>query len=66
MSKPIEIQIQNADPERISIYEAVANLKRDLIPNIEMQRLMARLTKEHYDALVANGFTEDQALFLIK
>ncbi|MGH8418015.1 MAG: hypothetical protein ACRER8_12145 [Pseudomonas sp.] len=45
---------------------ALESAKRDLDTNIEFMKLLAQLTRAKYTALVAQGFTEDQALALCK
>ena len=66
MNKPIEIQIQNADPGKIPIAESVEIMKRDFKHIVELQKYGARIRRENFLALVESGFTADQAMWLIK
>jgi len=66
MNKPIEIQIQNADPNKISIGGAVKNLKVEFGAILEMQHLQGKIKYAYYEGLIEAGFTEEQAMFLSK
>jgi hypothetical protein len=63
--KPIEIRIQNQDPNKISLEDAVKQLSADLPAVIAMNKLQAKIKREMFMAFTREGFTEDQAMFLI-
>jgi len=44
--------------------EGVRLMKEGLKDQIEYQRLKAKILRANYNALIAEGFSEDQALFL--
>lgn len=56
--------VKSGDQDKIAA--AVAELRRLLPARIEYQRVMARLQREAYDAYIAEGFDEWQALELCK
>ena len=64
--KPIEIQINNSNPENISIEDQVKVIKKDFKHIMEMQKYNAKIKRGIFLALVDSGFTEDQAMWLIK
>ena len=64
--KPIQIQIQNADPKNVSIKDAVKETEKNIEYILQMQKYTARMKREQFLALVENGFTDDQAMWLIK
>jgi hypothetical protein len=66
MDKPIEIRIQGSDSEDVSTKETVKNIKENFDHLAEMQTLNARLRRKHFEGLVEAGFTEEQAMWLIK
>jgi len=64
--KPIQIQIQNANPKNVSIKDAVKETEKNIEYILQMQKYTARMKREQFLALVENGFTDDQAMWLIK
>ena len=66
MVEPVKIQIQNADPKNIPIAESVKIMKKDFAHIVEMQKYGAKLKREYFMELVESGFTEEQAMWLIK
>lgn len=58
--KPIELQARN------DMRAAVEQMKRHLPELIEYAKLQAKIRKAHYDALLAEGFTAEQAIELCK
>lgn len=56
--KPIDM------PERNELIAGVEYLRRNIAAVIELAQLQAKVKKATYDALLAEGFTEDQALEL--
>jgi len=62
----IQIQIQNADPEKVSVKDAVRETEKNIEYILQMQKYTARMKREQFLALVESGFTEDQAMWLIK
>lgn len=66
MQKPIEIQIQNADPANKSMKDVVEEFTENLKWHLKLTELNGKIKKCQYDSYIAEGFTEHQALFLIK
>jgi hypothetical protein len=66
MTKPIEIQIQNADPTKMSVADAVKNMREEISDVLEIQKYQAKIKRAYFKGLVESGFTEDQAMWLIK
>jgi hypothetical protein len=66
MDKPIEIQINNTEPENQTPTETIIGLKKELPALLQIQVVNAQLRRAHFNGLVASGFTEDQAMWLIK
>jgi hypothetical protein len=56
--KPVNLDIPN------EVRAGVEFLKRHMADVIELAQLQAKVKKATYDALIAEGFTEDQALEL--
>lgn len=54
------------DWKQIDQKQANMNLKKDMDDMIEAMILQARLLRAKYDALIAENFTEEQALELCK
>jgi len=52
--------------EQDKLRESVRQLERDLPVLLEMQKLSAQMTRAKFESLVAEGFTETQALELCK
>ena len=50
----------------LTILESLKQLRKDLQTMVESQASIAILTKARYDALVKIGFTEKQALEIVK
>ncbi len=54
----------SGQPDKITA--AVAELRRMLPGQIEYHRIMAKVKREAFKAYVAEGFTDEQALDLVK
>lgn len=54
----------NEDSQKVNIAQSVRHLREILPAMIEHAEIQARLCKARFDALVAQGFTESQALEL--
>lgn len=54
------------EKEQVSFAQAVKNLRDTLPAMLEWQALQARLQRARFEALVREGFTADQALYLVK
>lgn len=56
--------VASGDPGELA--KAVAEMRQRLPALIEFQRIMARVQREAYLAYIAEGFTQKQALELVK
>jgi len=66
--KPIfSVKVTQGDVEDPAqqMKSAIKQIKELLPYHFEMQVLIAQLTKSKYDALVKEGFSNDDALFLV-
>jgi hypothetical protein len=54
------------DQHRVELARSIRRLREEMPMQLELQQLLARITKAKYDALVAEGFTPDQALTICK
>ena len=54
------------DKDKILFAQGLANLLDNLAGILEYEKYKAKLTRQRYLALVAEGFSESQALFLCK
>jgi len=54
------------DKSRVALAQAVLELRNNIAAHIELSQLQARITRAKYDALIKEGFTEQQALLLCK
>ena len=62
----IEIKPSEAEKNAYAFKENVAILKETLSVQIEFTQLKAKLDRVKYNALIAEGFSEQQALLLCK
>lgn len=53
-------------PETVALAQAVRSLGENLVALMELDKLNARRAREKFNALRHEGFTEQQALELIK
>jgi len=58
--------ITSIDCKPDPVLVAVAKMRAEMPAMLENMKMMAELTKAKYDALKANGFTDEQALELSK
>ncbi len=56
----------DGDGKRDKLRESLRQLERDLPVLLEMQKLSAQMIRAKFESLVAEGFTETQALELCK
>lgn len=54
------------DKQRVALAQAVKAMTDNWAGQVELQRTLARLARVKYLALVQEGFTEDQALMMVK
>lgn len=61
---------KDEDAARVEVAKAAAKLKRELDENhvatVELHRALARMTMIRYQAFMAAGFSDFQALQLVK
>lgn len=62
---PTSLHPHTAD-ELTELAGYVGSMRRNIEVFLELQRLVARMQRERYDALLQQGFSEDQALELAK
>ena len=58
--------MKDEDKAKVDLARVVLDLRDSLPAHIELAQLMARVTRAKFLALVAQGFTVDQALTLCK
>lgn len=62
-SEPAKAQGNQMDPEQLrSTMEIMFGVMLDVMTSPDMAEAMARFYKNLYDALIAQGFTEEQAM----
>jgi len=70
MDKPLEFSIKMEPDNAESPVEQMKTLLKtfqDALPqHLQLQLLVAQITRAKFNALVKEGFTEQQALFLCK
>ena len=66
MDKPIEIQIDTSCGDKPSVQELYQNLLPDMEWILKLNGLTAKIKKSLYDEYVREGFSPEQAMFLIK
>jgi len=66
MDEPFKIQIQNQDDTKLSVHEVVKKMANEFKDMLEFYKLDAKLKRSQYSAYLEEGFTDEQALFLIK
>jgi hypothetical protein len=54
------------DQQRVALAQVTKNITENWIAHVEFHKTMARLARVKYLALVQEGFTEDQALAMVK
>ena len=53
------------DP-KAKLEEVIQNIKSLVPKQLEVQRILAQVTRSKFEALLEAGFTKDEALFLCK
>lgn len=56
----------NEDRNSVTLAQSLKAMQENMVALIEFERINAKLTREKFLALVAQGFTEEQALSLCK
>ena len=58
---------EDSDERRqVNVAQLVRQMRENLVAHLELEVLLAKVTRRKYQALVAEGFTEQQALELCK
>ena len=67
-SRPVCLQnaVMNDDRNSVTLAQSLKAMQENMVALIEFERINAKLTREKFLALVAQGFTEEQALALCK
>lgn len=58
--------MKDEDQPRVKMAQLVRDLREQMPMQVELNQLMAKVTRAKYLALVAEGFTADEALLLCK
>jgi hypothetical protein len=58
--------MDNNDKQRVILAQAVKQMTENWPAKVEFHQAMARLARVKFLALVAEGFTEEQALVMVK
>jgi len=58
--------MNDEDKPRVALAQAVRELRDNIAAHIEIGQLQARIMRAKYEALLKEGFTEQQALLLCK
>lgn len=68
--KPVEFSIKvepgDVDSPLGLLRKGVEDLRKALPYQVELQEMLASVTKAKFDSLIQEGFSEQQALFLCK
>ena len=64
--EPFRIQIQTDGEDKPSTKQIFENMAGDMEWLLKLNSLIAKMKKSSYDAYIAEGFTETQALILVK
>ena len=64
--EPLRIQIQNSDPVKKSVKDIYEGVAQELQWILKLNEQQAKIKKSQYDAYVAEGFTDEQAIYLVK
>ena len=66
MNEPLKIQISNSKSDIPSAKEIFENLLVEMKWTLRLNKLIAKMKKSAYDEYLAEGFSKEQAIFLIK
>ena len=62
----IKVEPGDSDDPITKFKEALAGMKNSLSLHLEFQTIQAKILRAKYNALITEGFTKEQALFLCK
>lgn len=57
---------KDEDASSVKRAQLIREINENMVAEVELQRALAKLTRIKFDALMAAGFTEFQALHLCK
>ena len=66
MQEPMKIQIQNANENSKTLKEIVEEFYENIEWHLKLAELSGKVKRSQYNSYISEGFTEQQALFLIK
>lgn len=61
-----KLTVVDSFSQKTDLEKAVFELSRNMSAHLEYIRIRAKLQREHYEALIKEGFTDAQALELTK
>lgn len=66
MDDPVKIQITTSGNDKPSTKQIFEQISADMEWTLKLNKLIAKIKKSSYDEYLAEGFSEEQAMFLIK
>lgn len=66
MDDPVKIQITTSENDKPSTKQIFEQISADMEWTLKLNKLIAKIKKSSYDEYLAEGFSEEQAMFLIK